>query len=82
MPTSIRLTGVDTDPVFSGVVTNSNNVKSVMTNDTFRATDLIVKRNSKTQEGNNSATYGTLVAQDYVFNQDNDQGTTSHKPYV
>ena len=78
LPTSIRLTGVDTDPVFSQVVTNSNNVKSVMTNDTFRATDLIVKRNSKKQEGNNTATYGTLVAEDYLFNQDNDQGTTSH----
>ena len=49
-----------------------------MTNDTFRATDLIVKRNSKKQDGNNIATYGTLVAEDYVFNQDNDQGTTSH----
>ena len=78
LPTSIRLTGVDTDPVFSQVVTNSNNVKSVMTNDTFRATDLIVKRNSKKQEGNNIASYGTLVAEDYIFNQDNDQGTTSH----
>ena len=40
LPTSIRLTGVDTDPVFSSVVTTSNNVKSIMTNDTFRATDL------------------------------------------
>ena len=78
LPTSIRLTGVDTDPVFSAVVTSANNVKSVMTNDTFRATDLIVKRNSKKQEGNNIATYGTLVAEDYLFNQDNDQGTTSH----
>jgi hypothetical protein len=78
LPTSIRLTGVDTDPVFSQVVTNSNNVKSIMTNDTFRATDLIVKRNSKKQEGNNIATYGTLVAEDYIFNQDNDQATTSH----
>ena len=78
LPTSIRLTGVDTDPVFSQVVTNSNNVKSVMTNDTFRATDITVKRNSKKQEGNNTATYGTLVAEDYIFNQDNSDGSTSH----
>ena len=78
LPTSIRLTGVDTDPVFSPVVTNSNNVKSIMTNGTFRATDLTVKKNNKKQEGNNTATYGTLVAEDYIFNQDNDQGTTSH----
>ena len=78
LPTSIRTTGIDTNPVFSSVVTNSNNVKSIMTNDTFRATDITVKKNSKKQEGNNTATYGTLVAQDYIFNQDNDQGTTSH----
>ena len=78
LPTSIRLTGVDIEPVFDTVVTNSNNVKSIMTNDTFRATDITVKRNSKKQEGNNTATYGTLVAQDYVFNQDNTDGTTSH----
>ena len=78
MPTSIRLTGVDTDPVFSKVVTDSNSVKSIMTNDTFRATDLTVKRNSKKQDGNNSSTYGTLVAQDYIFDQANDNGGTSH----
>ena len=78
LPTSIRLTGVDTNPVFDSVVTNSNNVKSIMTNDIFRATDLTVKVNSKKQEGNNTASYGTLVVEDYVFNQDNDQGTTSH----
>ncbi len=78
LPTSIRLTGVDTNPVFDTVVTNSDNVKSIMTNDTFRATDLIVKRNSKRQEANNTATYGTLVAEDYIFNQDNTLGSTSH----
>ena len=78
LPTSIRLTSVDTNPVFSAPVTSANNVKSVMTNDTFRATDIIVKRNSNLQEGNNIASYGTLVAEDYIFNQDNDQGTTSH----
>ena len=78
LPTSIRLTGVDTAPVFSNVVTNGNSVKSIMTNSTFTATDLIVKRNSKKQEGNNIASYGTLVAEDYIFNQDNPQKTTSH----
>ncbi len=78
LPTSIRLTGVDTKPVFDSVVTNADNVKSIMTNDTFRATDLTVKINSKKQEGNNTANYGTLVAQDYVFNQDNSLGSTSH----
>ncbi len=78
LPTSIRLTGVDTNPVFDTVVTNSNNVKSIMTNGTFRASDLIVKINSKKQEANNTATYGTLVAEDYIFNQDNTQGSTSH----
>ena len=78
LPTSIRLTGVDTNPVFDSVVTNANNVKSIMINDTFRATDLTVKVNSKKQEGNNTANYGTLVAEDYVFNQDNTLGYTSH----
>ena len=78
LPTSIRTTGIDTKPVFANVVTGANNVKSIMTNDTFRATDIIVKRNSKKQEGNNTATYGTLVAEDYIFNQDNTDGSTSH----
>ena len=78
LPTSIRLTGVDTNPVFDTTITNANNVKSIMTNDTFRATDLTVKVNSKKQEANNTATYGTLVAEDYIFNQDNTLGTTSH----
>jgi hypothetical protein len=78
LPTSIRLTGVDTDPVFDSAVTNANNVKSIMTNDTFRATDLIVKRNSSQQEGNNSATYGQLVAQDYIFSQNSTDGGSSH----
>ena len=78
LPTSIRLTGVDTDPVFSQVVTSANSVKSIMTNDVFRATDLIVKRNSKEQEGNNTASYGTLVAEDYIFNQNSPDGGSSH----
>jgi len=78
LPTSIRLTGVDTDPVFSNSVTTTNNVKSIMTNSAFRATDLYVKRNSKIQEGNNTATYSTLAAEDYIFDQANSDGTTSH----
>ena len=78
LPTSIRLTGVDTDPVFSSVVTAGNSVKSIMTNDTFIATDLTVKRNSIKQTGNNIATYGSLVAQDYIFDQANPDATTSH----
>lgn len=78
LPSTIRLTGVDTDPVFSNAVTSTNNVKSIMTNSTFRATDLYVKRNSKLQEGNNSATYTTLASEDYIFDQANSDGTTSH----
>jgi len=78
LPTSIRLTGVDTNPVFSAVVTNANNVKSIMTNEVFRATDLIVKRNSKELAGNNTATYGTLVAEDYIFDQNTPDGGSSH----
>ena len=78
LPTSIRLTGVDTDPVFSDVITNANSVKSVMTNDTFRATDLIVKRNSKKQEGNNTATYSTLVVEDFIFDQASPDKNSSH----
>ena len=78
LPTSIRLTGVDTDPVFSKVVTDGNSVKSIMTNDVFTATDLTVKRNSKKQVGNDNATYGSLVAEDYIFDQANPDRTTSH----
>ena len=78
LPTSIRLTGVDVEPVFSEVITNANSVKSVMTNDTFRATDLIVKRNSKKQEGNNTATYSSLVVEDYIFDQASPDKNSSH----
>ena len=78
LPDSIRLTGVDTDPVFSNSVTTTNNVKSIMTNNTFTATDLYVKRNSTIQLGNNFATYTTLAAEDYIFDQANPDGTTSH----
>lgn len=78
LPSSIRLTGVDTNPVFSNSVTTTNNVKSIMTNNTFTATDLYVKRNSTIQLGNNFATYTTLAAEDYIFDQANPDGTTSH----
>lgn len=78
LPTGIRLTGVDTDPVFSNTVTSANNVKNIMTNSTFTATDLFVKRNSVLQQGNNFATYSTLASEDYIFDQANSDGTTSH----
>ena len=65
-PTSKTITG-GSETVFNSVITDADNVKSIITNGAFEATDLVVKKNGIQLTGNDTATYATLVSQDYIF---------------